>query len=158
MFGSINREHLGKEGAIAEFNVKEDIPACQTVFNAPWKSMTITPLDTCGIVRLKGELYRKVAQSDDPIANDVIENYRIWLKAGGEDGEKSESTVLFDTVAVHLAYSTDYLKMEKMRIRIDDAGFTVVDDDAREINVATDWIDLDAYQEYLADRLIAPLR
>ncbi len=40
--------------------------------------MTITPLDTCGLVQLTGEDYRKVAASSDPLARAVIENYRIW--------------------------------------------------------------------------------
>ena len=43
--------------------------------------MTITPLDTCGLVRLTGENYRKVAAAPT-LARAVIENYEIWRRAG----------------------------------------------------------------------------
>jgi inosine-uridine nucleoside N-ribohydrolase len=79
MHGSISAHHDGREGAIAEYNVKQDIPACQAVFEAPWLDMTITPLDTCGRVRLRGPRYAAVTESRDPLMRAVIENYRIWL-------------------------------------------------------------------------------
>lgn len=154
MFGSIRKQHNGKAGAIAEFNVAEDIPSCQAVFKAAWKTMTITPLDTCGTVQLKGMLYEKISQASTPIAKDIIENYRIWLKAKGKAEQETESSILFDTVAVHLAYSTAFLKMEKMRISVNNSGFTVIDPAASEINVAIDWLNLDAYHEYLTERLL----
>lgn len=155
MFGSIKKQHLGKPGAIAEFNVIKDIAASQAIFRAPWKSMTITPLDTCGVVQLKENLYRKISESKDPVVRDIMENYRIWLKALGNNENETASTILFDTVAVHLAYSKDFLKMEKMGIRITDSGFSVVDEKARQINVAIEWTDLDAYHEYLVNRLLS---
>ena len=154
MFGSIRKQHMGKTGAIAEYNVKHDIPSCQAIFKAPWKSMTITPLDTCGIVKLKGTLYKKVTESNDPTAQNIIENYRIWLES--EDKNEEESSILYDTVAVHLAYSTAFLKMEKMRILVNDTGFTVQDPQGQEMNVAMDWLDLNAYHEYLVGRLLSP--
>lgn len=157
MFGSIAKQHMGKPGAIAEYNVANDIGSCRRVFKAPWKSATITPLDTCGIVRLEGKFYRKISRSNDPVAKIILDNYRIWLKATGRSGEVGESSILYDTVAVHLAYSRDFLKMEKMRISIDDSGFTVVDNNAPEFNVAIDWLDLDAYHGYLTDRLLSEL-
>lgn len=153
MFGSIKKEHMGKPGAIAEFNVEMDIKSCQAVFRAPWKTMTITPLDTCGVVKLRGELYKKMTESTDPIARDIIDSYRIWLKEKG--GSEEESSILYDTVAVHLAFSTEFLKMEKMKITIDDKGFTIPGTCGQEMNVAIDWLDLDAYHEYLVNRLIS---
>jgi inosine-uridine nucleoside N-ribohydrolase len=155
MFGSIRKQHMGKAGAIAECNVVSDIVSCQTVFKAPWKSMTITPLDTCGIVKLQGSLYKKIAESKDAMVQAIIENHHIWLKSGGINEKETESSILFDTVAVHLAYSTEFLKMEKMRIGINDSGFTVIDERAPLINVAIDWLDLDGYHEYLAERLLS---
>ncbi|RJS83059.1 hypothetical protein CW706_06390, partial [Candidatus Bathyarchaeota archaeon] len=47
----------GNEGVVAEYNVKKDPEAAQIVFSAPW-DITITPLDTCGFVKLRGERYR----------------------------------------------------------------------------------------------------
>jgi inosine-uridine nucleoside N-ribohydrolase len=150
MHGSIRRSHDGKPGAIAEYNVKYDIPACQTVFAAPWREMVITPLDTCGMVRLKGEKYRAVCACTDPLTRAVIDNYRIWLRGKPDEGT---SSILFDTVAIHLAYSTHYLAIERMGIRVDDDGFTVPDPGARPINVAIDWKDLAGYEDALVRRL-----
>jgi len=59
MHGSIFYGLDGEKGRIAEYNVVQDISAAQHVFSADW-SMTITPLDTCGIVRLESDcFYRK---------------------------------------------------------------------------------------------------
>ena len=56
-------------------------------------------------------------------------------------------------MAVHLAYSTDFLDMKKMRLRVTDDGFTVQDHQGAPVNVAFDWTDLDAFEEALVLRL-----
>lgn len=150
MHGSIYKKYDGVPGTVAEYNVIQDVAACQKVFNAPWLSCTITPLDTCGTVRLDGERYAKLASSHDPIVNAVLENYHIW----GSNYDVTASSILFDTVAIHLAYSHAYLKMEKMGIRVTNDGFTVPDADTQHMNVAIDWIDLDAFHNDLTKRLL----
>ncbi len=157
MHGSVHRQHGGKEGAIAEYNVKKDARACQRVFAAPWRAARITPLDTCGIVRLTGEKYAQVHGCQTPLARALMENYRIW--SGKCDWSKldpaKESSILFDTVAVHLAYSTEYLRMERMGLRVTDEGFTVPDENAPPMEVALDWTDLPAFEDDLVRRLTA---
>lgn len=155
MHGSINWSHHNAGEQIAEYNVKADIAACQKVFCAPWKSMTITPLDTCGRIRLTGEKYEKVKRSDDPLIKAVIENYRVWAGRQNQWDCEIESSVLFDTVAVHLAFSTAYLQMQEMGIRVDDRGFTMPDSQAQKMKVAIEWQDLGAYEDYLVERLLA---
>lgn len=157
MHGSIYKQHQGKNGAIAEYNVVQDISACQAVFDAPWQEMIITPLDTCGIVQLTGELYLQVRDSADPMVQDVIENYRIWRNNDGwfKSDANQESSILFDTVAIHLAYSTEFLKMETMNIKVTDDGFTVPDEAGLPMEVAIDWIDLAGYHQYLVERLLS---
>lgn len=154
MHGSIRRHHDGGDGPIAEYNVSADIPACQKVFAAPWRNMTITPLDTCGQVRLSGRRYRRISRSEDAVAGAVMENYRIWAQGMENVDPSAASSILFDTVAVHLASSTRHLVMERMRLAVDDRGFTVADPAAREMNVAIDWQNLDAYLDFLTDRLL----
>jgi inosine-uridine nucleoside N-ribohydrolase len=150
MHGSIRKHHEGGDGAIAEYNVKQDVKACQAVFEAPWLDMTITPLDTCGQIRLRGPKYAAITGSRDPLMRAVIENYRIWLN-GKPD---VESSILFDTVAVHLTYSTEFLEMQEMGIEVTDEGFTVQNDDGNPVNVALNWTDLDGYEDYLVQRLL----
>lgn len=156
MYGSVRRGYDGSQNVSAEWNVKADAKACQKAFTAPWE-MTITPLDTCGIVTLNGELYRKVSESKDRLASTVIENYRLWSKSNkqGNDVAATRSSVLFDTVAVYLAVSTDLCKMETLGIRVTDDGFTRIDPAAKKVSVATEWKNLEAYKEFLVNRLTA---
>lgn len=150
MFGSIRRSHDGSKEVIKEYNVVQDIKACQKVFTASWREMVITPLDTCGVIRLKDRKYRCVCSSSDPLTQAVIENYRIWLKGKPDE----QSSILFDTVAIYLAFAEDLLVMENLGIRVTDDGFTIQDPKARTIRCATDWKDLAAFEDLLVQRLI----
>jgi inosine-uridine nucleoside N-ribohydrolase len=154
MQGSLRLGYGGSKKISAEWNVKADAKACQVVFAAPWDK-TITPLDTCGLVNLDGERYRRVRDSKDVIAATVIENYRIWSKAGNshDDGAEHHSSTLFDTVAVYLAMSQDYCQMERLGVRVTDDGFTVIDPQANMVNAATAWKNLDGFRDFLVARL-----
>ena len=151
MHGSIARQHDGQPGAIAEYNVMADIPASKAVFSAPWRSMVITPLDPCGRVRLTGAKYDAVRACKDPLTAAVIENYRIWSWAG--DQFPKRSSILFDTVAVHLAFSEKWLRMEEIKVLVDDAGFTRVNPEGHLMHVAIDWEDMGGFEDFLVERL-----
>jgi YHS domain-containing protein len=60
---------------------------------------------------------------------------------------------LFDTVAVYLGLSSDYLEMENLGIRVTDRGMTEIDDTANKVNCATKWKDMNAYEDFLVARL-----
>jgi inosine-uridine nucleoside N-ribohydrolase len=169
MHGSIYRGYGGNAKPSAEYNVEAFVKESQKVFTAPW-DMTITPLDTCGIVNLKGQKYQKVLKRNSPLTRALIENYRAWYKQGILNKEKglseseltkrveqklnSSSTTLFDTVAIYLAMSTELVKMEKLRIKVTDDGYTRIDKNAKAINCAIEWKDLGAFEDFLVDRLI----
>ncbi len=155
MHGSIRRGYGGSEKISAECNVVNHTKDCQKVFTADW-DMTITPLDTCGIVRLDGEKYRSVYECKDPLTQALIENYRVWAKHSPESEHRSST--LFDTVAIYLAFSQELLVMEKLGIRVTDDGYTVIDEDAKVINCAMDWKDLPAFEDFLVKRLTRDLR
>ena len=148
MHGSIAKNYNGQIGAIPEYNVRHDIRACQAVFAAPWREMLITPLDTCGMVLLRDAQYQAIAQSSDPLLKAVLENYHIW-----NGGPAKQSSILFDTVAIHLAYSTAFLRVEELSIRITDDGYTILDDEGRPTQIAIDWNDLDGFENALMQRL-----
>jgi len=155
MHGSVRVGYGGEKKPSPEYNVREDAKACQAVFTAPWK-ITITPLDTCDRISLRQEKYQRVLKSKDPIATDIIANYRMWAIARGKDSPKSldtSSTTLFDTVAVYLAFSRDWCNMEELGIRVTDDGFTVEDPAAKKVNAAMSWKDLAAFEDLLVQRL-----
>ena len=168
MHGSIYLGYGGSPKPSAEYNVKAFVKEAQKVFTAPW-NMTITPLDTCGIVQLKGQKYQKVLKRNSPLTRALIENYRAWYKQGILNQNKdlsqaevdkrveqklnSSSTTLFDTVGIYLAMSTELAKMEKLGIKVTDDGYTRIDENAKVINCATEWKDLGAFEDFLVDRL-----
>lgn len=155
MHGSINRGYEGKAQPDAEWNVKQDPTSCQIAFAGDWLSRTITPIDTCELVRLTGEDYARLLNADDPVLQAVLENYRLWSKVLMKtERPPTESSVLFDTVAVHLAYSREFLEMKRMSLTVTDDGFTVRDPAGAEFDVAIDWVDLHAYDAYLSRRLL----
>jgi inosine-uridine nucleoside N-ribohydrolase len=155
MHGSIAWSHRADHQVSAEYNVKSDIPACQAVFRANWIDKTITPLDTCGRVRLRGRKYAAVAQSGRALPRTVIANYRVWQRQGGWVKDTNASSILFDCVAVHLAYSTRFLKMKRMGVRVTDDGFTRLDPKAPKLNVALAWKDQPGFETDLVKRLVA---
>jgi inosine-uridine nucleoside N-ribohydrolase len=158
MHGSVRLGYGGNSKVSAEYNVRADVKACQKVLSAAW-DITITPLDTCGLVHLTGKKYSKVRDSRSPLARAVIKNYRFWsaarTKAGQRDPAETRSSTLFDTVAVYLAYADSLLTMEDLGIRVDDKGYTVIDEQAKKMRVATKWIDMGAFEDLLLSRIIA---
>jgi inosine-uridine nucleoside N-ribohydrolase len=155
MDGSVRKGYGGSPQTCAEWNVKAAPKAAQQVLQAPWE-VTITPLDTCGLVTLSGERYAKLLKSQDPIVSNIIDNYRMWSRTHNNAGEAERaSSVLFDTVAVYLAFANKLCRMERLGIRVSDDGFTIIDEHAKRMHVATDWQTLDGYRDFLVDRLLS---
>jgi len=168
MHGSIRLGYGGNPTPSAEYNVKAFVKEAQKVFTAPWE-MTITPLDTCGLIQLKGEKYQKVLKNNSILTNALMENYRAWYRQGLLNQNKdlseaelekkvnqklnSSSTTLFDTVGIYLAMSTELVKMEKLPIIVTDDGYTRIDEKGKMINCATEWKDLGAFEDLLVERL-----
>lgn len=150
MAGSIRKNFRDRPGTIAEYNVKIDIPASKTVFSADWKEFTITPLDHCGNMILDGELYQQVRNSTSKIPQTIIDSYRVWQEFYGRPDEwKTESSILYDTVAVHLAETDRYVEFENMNLTVDDTGTLRTSADGRTVRVAMGWSDVNAYRQEL---------
>ena len=159
MHGSIYKGYLGDETPAAEYNVRVDPASLQAVFAAPWEC-TITPLDTCGLVTLDGDNYRRLYESEDPWLEALMANYRAFLPGApfiDPNHDMSRvSTTLFDSVAVHLAANGDLVEMQRLPILITDDGYTTIDQsNGRPVNCATGWKDLDAFKQRLVNTLLA---
>ena len=158
MYGSIYTGYLGDEKPAAEYNVKVDPASLQAAFAAPWEC-TITPLDTCGLIVLDGDDYRRLYESDDPWLKTLMANYRAWLPGAPyiapDHDMRRVSTTLFDAVAVHLAAKGDLVEMERLPITVTDDGYTIIDrENGRPVNCATAWKDLDAFKQRLVNTLL----
>jgi inosine-uridine nucleoside N-ribohydrolase len=153
MDGSVRLGYGGAKTPCAEWNVKANPAAARKGLSADW-DITITPLDTCGLVSLDGARYQRILRSRDVVAATIVENYRLWSKAGKNEAQADQhSSVLFDPVAVYLAFSRGFCKMERLGIRVTDDGFTVIDDQARHMDAATQWTNLDGFRDLLAERI-----
>jgi len=158
MYGSLHRGYGGKPKPEAEWNVRADVAAARVLLAAPWKEAILTPLDTCGLVQLDGDLYARIRDSRDPLLQAVVENYRVWCPhhewcAKDSEHVSAKSSTLFDTVAVYLAASRDLVETETMGVRVTSDGMTVPDPAERPWQWATRWKSLEAFETLLVDRL-----
>ncbi|PWM80494.1 MAG: hypothetical protein DBX90_08515, partial [Lentisphaerae bacterium] len=154
MGGSIAKQHRGAAGAVAEYNIKLDVPAAQRTFRAPWREILLTPLDHCGDIALSGVNYRKIAESTAPVARNILAQYAVWRNYWKHGGPAHASSILYDTAAVHLAYSGEFTRLERLKLAVDDVGFTRISPEGREMLVATEMTDPAAFQQRLVERLI----
>ncbi|MDQ8206628.1 nucleoside hydrolase [Coraliomargarita sp. SDUM461003] len=159
MFGSFDLGYHEQAPAVAESNVRNAPEALRRVLSAPWRDILITPLDSCGSVILDGANYRRVwSATDDPMLRSIIENYcffasRVsWMHC---DFFALRSSILFDCVAVYLAYAEDLLEIEQIRFDVSDDGFTRRHEQgAFSARVALRWRDLGAFHTHLTARLL----
>jgi|TARA_B110000971_G_scaffold14548_1_gene13476 inosine-uridine nucleoside N-ribohydrolase len=162
MHGSLRVGYVGIAKAMREFNVVQDAPACQKVFAASW-SKTITPLDTCGMAALKHDQYKQVAASKSRLTQAVLQNHHNWFKAALDwpvmvDLVKSmdpeeQSSILYDCVAVYLAFSEEGVGMEDLHVLVTDDGKTLIDEQGHLVRCATHWLDDKAFYQNLCARL-----
>lgn len=164
MHGSIDRHYDNGAGPVAEWNVLKDVAAAQRVFAAAWDK-TITPLDTCGQVRLTGEQFRQLegAATTDPALAALVECYRQWREFYGPEacstgwikGQPQERTsILFDCVAVYLAFCQDHLTLEELKIKVTEDGFLRRDAAGQPVRCALSWTNQPAFHTHLLQRLL----
>ena len=159
MHGSLKSGYLGAPKPHREYNVFAYAQAAQRVFEADW-SKTITPLDTCGLVSIQGENFIALTQSSQPLVQAVMDNHFEWAKVvdekmTGKIDLQSQSSTLYDTVAVHLAFSEAYLGMQDLGVRVTDSGRTLIDNKAKQVRCAMLWQDKTAFEDYVTQRLLA---
>ena len=162
MHGSLRIGYLGAPKPMKEYNVKQHALSCKSVFEADWEK-EITPLDTCGNIILTGDNFQRVRNSTDDLVRAVIENHLIWYEAVASSpvvgpfikkmDPQVQSSILYDCVAIYMAFSSDGLVYEKLPITITEDGMTVIDDDGSMVNCATSWSDIEAFYSFLSARL-----
>ncbi len=159
MHGSLRRGYLGAPKPMREYNVKQHALSCRAVFQAPWEKI-ITPLDTCGTIALTKDRFQQVNQSKNSLTQAVLENHFGWAEAVRDWpllqqlDMQQQSSILYDAVAVYLAFSDAYLEMETLPIVITDDGKTLIDPAGDLVSCATNWRDQDAFLDLLVARLL----
>jgi inosine-uridine nucleoside N-ribohydrolase len=157
MYGSIHSGYSEDALPEPETNVRVDVPAFRKVLAADWLSIKITPLDTCGRVFIDGQRFQRIQRSSNPLVRAGLENYRIWAKRVNwmtVEFQEERTSILFDNVAVFMAYSSDYLHFEKLPLGCTDEGVTVIDPDGPSVDVAISWDDRDGFLDHITERIL----
>jgi inosine-uridine nucleoside N-ribohydrolase len=156
MQGSVFRGYGGSAKADAEYNVKTDAAAANAVLSAPWKSIMITPLDTCGLpqIHISGDHFSRLLHRDDDLVRGLLDSFAAW-KSVKSRADLKESSTLYDAVAVYLADPAGHpdIKTQQLHIAVTIDGKTVVDPAGQLMNVATEWKDVAAFSKYVDSSL-----
>jgi inosine-uridine nucleoside N-ribohydrolase len=154
MSGSIDVGYDGKPTPDPEYNVKQDVPAARAMYQAPW-DLLLAPLDTCGLIRLTGDLHRRIVESSKPSLGALMENYRLWAQKVDwtKVDPEVESSVLFDTLAVALAVSQEWVEVDTVVLEVTDDGVTRRSEQGNRMRAALRWKDMDGYCRWMVDRL-----
>jgi inosine-uridine nucleoside N-ribohydrolase len=120
--------YLPNRGPSAEYNIAMDIPAAKQLF-ASGVPIVMMPLDS---TQLKlDEVLRGVLFRQNTAATNALEGlYHQW--SGYPD---NVTPTLFDAMAVGVVIDPKLCPMTKMRLRIDDEGFTRVENGPPNANV-----------------------
>jgi inosine-uridine nucleoside N-ribohydrolase len=153
MAGSVYVGYGDKPERDKECNVVNSPKEWQAAFRAPWE-ITFVPLDSCGMVKLEGDAYRQVAESEHPFARTVIANYKQWANRPSDEPEAS--SILFDTVAAHAAFDESVFEVSEIGIEVTDDGYTVPDESGRAVRCVLGWRDYPRFEGKLIESLTHP--
>ena len=155
MQGSVRKGYGGSKTPAAEYNVAANVPAAQKVLSAPWRQHRH---HAAGHLRPGHALRRSVPAAEGEPGS--AWPGRCWrTTASGRESKRLDelhaSSVLFDTVAVYLAYpdARPLVKLETLPIAVTRDGFTRIDAGGTSDGVAADWTDLDAYRDLVVTTL-----
>ena len=94
---------------------------------------------------------------NNSIVNLIKENFKLWVKKRRLTNlinEEQRTSILFDIVAIYLAFSEELLNIENLKIEITERGLTQISDKGKNIRCATSWKDLQAFKDFIVSRLI----
>ena len=122
MSGSI-RGSAWSPAPMAEWNVVRATADAQLVYAAGFP-LTTVPLDSTSYVQLKDEERERLRARATPLTQSLETLYRLWLDA------PSRRMTLHDQLAVaETARPGEYFgRCEPLRLRVDDQGYTRIDD------------------------------
>ena len=116
MGGSIARGHAPDSKPEAEWNVKSNPEAAQTVFSSG-VPLLMAPLDVTAMLQLDAAGRRRVFTHLTPLTNALTILYHLW----GND-----TPTLFDPMAVAMLIDPSLCETQRLAIEVDAQGFTRV--------------------------------
>jgi len=113
--------YLPDKGPSAEYNIKMDIPAAKELF-ASGVPIDMMPLDSTQL-KLDEVLRATLFSQKTPMTEALHELYRQWAAY-----PTNATPTLYDAMAVTVVMEPALCPVTPMRLRIDDAGFTRVEE------------------------------
>lgn len=144
MGGAVKIGYDGKQQPEPEWNIKCDIPAAQTVFQAKIP-LLVVPLDATALVALKEKQRNEFFAAHTPLTWQIQNLYELWTN-------ENKDPVLFDPVAVAAAFHPEHLRLEELPLQVNDDGLTAVKAGAPKVPVAMQ-IDTQAFLDWYVARV-----
>ena len=144
MGGALRVGYNGKPPLAAEWNIRADVKAAQRVFTSG-VPLTVAPLDATASLKLGPDLRRRIALRCSPLTYQVHNLYQLWDK---------ETPVLFDPLAVTLAFDERFCKMSDVHLTVDEKGFTRVGRGKPNARVATA-VDGGKFLDWCVNRIVS---
>jgi purine nucleosidase len=133
---------------IQEWNVMLDISAAQKLFRSG-VPLYVMPLDSTGHLKLDEVKRTVLFAHGTPLTDALTLLYHQWNAAGGV------TPVLYDAMTIAYILNPQLCPVQPMRIRVDDKGFTRVEDGVPNAQVCLH-SDADAFFRFYMQRLLAP--
>lgn len=127
MGGALRTGYNGQPRVEAEWNIRSDIPAAQTVF-AAGIPLVVAPLDATSDLALEELLRKRLFQADTPLIRQLQALHQLADKP---------TAVLYDPVAVTLCFEERFCRMEALCLEVDAQGITRVGRGKPNARVAT---------------------
>jgi inosine-uridine nucleoside N-ribohydrolase len=116
MGGSVERGYGSNPGPDAEWNIKSNPAAAQTVFSSGVPILMV-PLDVTAMLQLDAAGRRRVFTHLTPLTNALTLLYHLW---------GHETPTLFDPMAVAMLIDPTLCDTQELAIAVDSQGFTRV--------------------------------
>lgn len=122
MFGSFHMGYGGSPVPCAEWNVMGDIKASQKMMSSG-ANITLVPLDVTVFVRLKKEMIQLLAYRNSRLTNAVLSLFAL-----SSIERKDPEPIIYDSVSLGMIIWPDLFETREAYVRVDDKGFTLVDE------------------------------
>jgi purine nucleosidase len=133
---------------ISEWNVMLDIGASQKLFRSG-VPLYVMPLDATDHLKLDEVKRTVLFAHGTPLTDALTLLYHQWSAAGGV------TPVLYDAMTIAYILNPQLCPVRSMRIRVDDKGFTRVEDGTPNAQVCLH-SDADAFLRFYMQRLLVP--
>ena len=129
----------------AEYNIRADIPAAQTVYSSGIP-ITMCGLDVTAMLRFDAERRKQLADRGLPLTDALTELYKLW---------GHETPILYDPMALCMVIDESFCQIERRRVEVTDEGITKIVEGEPNVGVCVE-PDVDRFFQFYIERVVQP--